>query len=131
MPKIKPSPEGGYTQAKVDLGALSNPAECEDALKRLAKAVARGADPKGCLQAASGIVVRILWSTYQRKRLELAGLNLGEGQEYRFEATDYADRYQAEVGKNKQQAEEIEALRAQVAAMGGKERPRPPRPSLN
>jgi hypothetical protein len=97
----------------------------------MAKAVANGRDPRGCLQAASGIVVRILWSTYQRKRLELAGLNLGEGTEYRFEATDYADRYQAEVDKNKQQAEEIAALRAQVAAMGGKERPRPPRPSLN
>ena len=72
----------------------------------LAKAVAAGKDTRGCLQAASGIVVRILWSTYQRKRLELAGLNLGEDQEFKFTSEDYADRYQAEVGKNKQQAEE-------------------------
>jgi hypothetical protein len=49
----------------------------------------------------------------------------------KFTAEDWADRYQAEVAERKRQAEELEALKAQIAAMGGKERPRPPRPSLN
>jgi hypothetical protein len=107
-------------------------AELQQALRRMAKAVAAGRDPKGCLQAASGIVVRILWSTYQRKRLELAGLNLGEDRDYHFTSEDYAGRYQDEVAKNKEQASEIAALREQVVALGGlKERPRPPRPALN
>jgi len=53
-----------------------------------------------------------------------------EAQTIHFEATDYADRFQSEQTKNKQQAEEIAALKAQVEAMGGG-RPRPPRPPLN
>jgi hypothetical protein len=135
MPKIKSPPEEGYDprQAKVDLGPLSTAGECEQALRRVAKAVAAGRDPRGCLQAASGIVVRILWSTYQRKRLEIAGLNMrdSEDAEIRIIRSDFRGAYQEELVKSKQQAEEIVSLKARIASMEGKPRPRPPRPDLN
>jgi hypothetical protein len=131
---MRPSPKEGYTptQAKVELGELSTAAECEQALRLLAKAVANGRDPKGCLQAASNIVVRILWSTYQRKRLEIAGFNMNqeEGQTIILHTNDYKGRYVEEEAKNKQLSEEVEALKAQIETMGGS-RPRPPRPDLN
>ena len=120
-------------QTKIELGPLSTAHECEEALRLIAKAVANGRDPKGCLQAASGIVTRILWSTYQRKRLEIAGLNMrdNEDAEIRITRSDFRGPYQEELVKSKQQAEEIEALKARIAVMEGKPRPRPPRPDLN
>jgi hypothetical protein len=109
------------------LGPLETIADIEDALRIMARGFAQLGDYHG----ASRNVMALASIKFRAKELELKGMNLGEGQEFKFEVTDYADRYQAEVDKNKQQAEEIEALRAQVAAMGGKKRPRPPRPSLN
>ena len=109
------------------LGPLETIADIEDALRIMARGFAQLGDYHG----ASRNVMALASIKFRAKELELKGMNLGEGQEFKFEVTDYADRYQAEVDKNKQQAEEIEALRAQVAAMGGKERPRRPRPSLN
>ena len=43
-------------------------------------------------------------------------------------ATDYMDRYQGEVAKNNELTERVAALEGQIAAMQGRERPRPPRP---
>ena len=70
----------------------------------------------------------LLSSKYRAKELELKGMNLGEGQEFHFTATDYMDRYQGEVAKNNELTERVAALEGQIAAMQGRERPRPPRP---
>jgi hypothetical protein len=109
------------------LGPLETIADIEDALRIMA----RGFAQLGDYHAASRNVMALASIKFRAKELELKGLNLGEGQEFKFTATDYADRFLSEQAKNKAQPEEIEALRAQVAAMGGKDRPRPPRPSLN
>jgi hypothetical protein len=120
-------------QTKIELGPLSTAHECEEALRLIAKAVANGRDPKGCLQAASGIVTRILWSTYQRKRLEIAGLNMrdNEDAEIRITRNDFRKPYVEETEKNRRLSDEVDALKAQIAVMEGKPRPRPPRPDLN
>ena len=120
-------------QTKIELGPLSTSHECEEALRLIAKAVANGRDPKGCLQAASGIVTRILWSTYQRKRLEIAGLNMrdNEDAEIRITRNDFRKPYVEETEKNRRLSDEVDALKAQIAVMEGKPRPRPPRPDLN
>jgi hypothetical protein len=135
MARLRKIPEEGYTprQAKIELGPLSTAHECEDALRLIAKAVANGRDPKGCLQAASNIVIRLLWSTYQRKRLEIAGLNMrsDDGASIHITRTDYRQPYQEAQAANKAKDEEIEALKAQIATTEGKPRPRPPRPPLN
>jgi cell division protein FtsB len=55
-------------------------------------------------------------------------LRQSEGQEIKLTLHDYAQPYQEEVAKNKELTERVEALEAQIAAMQGKERPRPPRP---
>jgi hypothetical protein len=54
-----------------------------------------------------------------------------DGASIHITRTDYRGPYQEEPVKSKQQAEEIEALKAQIATMEGKPRPRPPRPDLN
>jgi hypothetical protein len=135
MVRLRKVPEEGYTprQAKIELGPLSTAHECEDALRLIAKAVANGRDPKGCLQAASNIVTRLLWSTYQRKRLEIAGLNMrsDDGATIQITRTDYRKPYLEAEAQNKAKDEEIEGLKAQIATMEGKPRPRPPRPDLN
>jgi hypothetical protein len=109
------------------LGPLETIADIEDALRIMARGFAQLGDYTG----ASRNVMALASIKFRAKELELKGLNLGEGQEFKFTAEDYAGRFQEERAKNAQQAEEIEALRAQLAALGGKDRPRPPRPSLN
>jgi hypothetical protein len=109
------------------LGPVETIADIEDALRIMARGFAQLGDYTG----ASRNVIALASIKFRAKELELKGMNLRDDQEFKFTAEDYADRYQAEVSKNKAQAEEIEALRAQVAAMGGKDRPRPPRPDLN
>jgi hypothetical protein len=133
VPRTRPIGHKNRTKAPdkrgrpLELGPLTTIAEIEDGLRLTAKLM--GA--QGDLVSASRNMAVLASIKFRSKELELKGLNLGEGQEFRFEATDYADRFVAEQQKNKAQAEEIAALREQVAAMGGKERPRPPRPSLN
>jgi hypothetical protein len=109
------------------LGKLETIAEIEDALRIMARGFAQLGDYTG----ASRNVMALASIKFRAKELELKGMNLGEGQEYKFSSEDYLGRFQEERAKVAQQAEEITALREQVAAMGGKERPRPPRPSLN
>ena len=67
---------------------------------------------------------------FRSKELELKGMNMrtDEGEQIHFTATDYADRYQAEVGKNKDLTERVASLEGQIAALQGKERPGPPQP---
>jgi hypothetical protein len=77
------------TQAKIELGPLATAHDCEEALKLIAS------DPKGCLQAASNVVTRLLWSTYRRKRLEIAGLNMRTDDDAKIHITrtDYRKPY--------------------------------------
>jgi hypothetical protein len=74
-----------------------------------------------------------LWSTYQRKRLEIAGLNMrtDDGATIQITRSDYRKPYLEAEAQNKAKDEGIEALKAQIATMEGKPRPRPPRPDLN
>ena len=134
MPRIRAKPFGhkdGTAMPRngraMKLGPLETIADIEDALRIMARGFAQLGDYHG----ASRNVMALASIKFRAKELELKGMNLREDQEFKFTSEDYADRYQAEVGKNKQQAEEIEALRAQVAAMEGKPRPRPLRPDLN
>jgi hypothetical protein len=73
-----------------------------------------------------------LWSTYQRKRLEIAGFNMNQtvDTEIKIVRTDYRKPYQEAEAQNKAKDEEIAALKAEIETMGGG-RPRPPRPDLN
>jgi hypothetical protein len=111
------------------LGKMETIADLEDTARILARGLAQLGDYVGALRAAALLASM----KFRAKELELKGLNLGEGQEFKFTAEDYADRFQSEQAKNAQQAKEIEALKAQIAAMGGEDRPRPrpPRPALN
>ena len=109
------------------LGKMQSIPDLEDTARILARGLAQLGDYNGALRATALLASM----KFRAKELELKGLNLGEAQEFKFTAEDYAGRFQEERAKNAQQAEEIAALREQVAAMGGKERPRPPRPSLN
>jgi hypothetical protein len=75
----------------------------------------------------------LLSSKYRAKELELKGMNLrvDEGQSVHFTTEDYAGRYQQEIAKNRELSERVDALEGQIAAMQGKDRPRPPRPQMN
>jgi hypothetical protein len=110
------------------LGPLTTIAEIEDGLRITAKLM--GAE--GDLVSASRNMAVLASIKFRSKELELKGMNMrsDEGELVRFEATDYAERYTQQVESNAHLKEEVEALRAQVAAMGGS-RPRPPRPALN
>ena len=116
-----------HCERKLQIGPLDTLRALEDGLRVVAKVMAADGD----LSGASANMKTLAWMKFRERELEMRGLNMGEGEEFKFEATDYADRFVAEREKNKAQAEEIAALREQIAAMGGKERPRPPRPSLN
>jgi hypothetical protein len=109
------------------LGKMETIPDLEDTARILARGLAQLGDYNGALRATALLASM----KFRAKELELKGLNLGEGQEFKFTSEDYADRFQEERAKNAQQAEEIEALKGQIAAMRGKERPRPPRPPLN
>ena len=116
MPRIRAKPlhKNGTAMPErgraMKLGPLETIADIEDALRIMARGFAQLGDYTG----ASRNVIALASIKFRAKELELKGMNLREDQEFKFTAEDYADRYQAEVGKNKQQAEEIEALRAQL-----------------
>jgi cell division protein FtsB len=66
------------------------------------------------------------------EKLEARGLNMtDEVQKITMITRDYMGPYQEEQAKNRQLTEEVEALKAQISALGGKDRPRPPRPQMN
>jgi hypothetical protein len=67
------------------------------------------------------------------KEFELKGMNIraDEGQRIQFTLTDYRRPYLDQMDENKRLAEEVAALKGQLDAMQGKDRPRPPRPPLN
>jgi hypothetical protein len=105
----------------LNLGPCETVKEIEDAIRIQAKLMAVEGDYAASVQALR----TLLSSKYRAKELELRGMNLGEGQEFRFVAEDYAGRFQdAQARINELQAE-LAALREQ------RERPRPPRPNLN
>ena len=108
----------------LNLGPCETVKDIEDAIRIQAKLLAIEGDYTGSVQALR----TLLSSKYRAKELELKGMNLGEGQEFHFTATDYMDRYQGEVAKNNELTERVAALEGQIAAMQGRERPRPPRP---
>ena len=85
---------------------------------------------QGDLVSASRNMAVLASIKFRSKALELKGMNMrtDEGEQIHFTATDYADRYQAEVGKNKDLTERVASLEGQIAALQGKERPGPPQP---
>jgi hypothetical protein len=103
--------------------------DCDDATRLLAKILAA----EGNWVAAERAVKDLRDSKFKVRQLEILGFNMAqaEGQEVRISLSDYAQPYQQEVAKNKDLTERVAALEGQIAAMGGKERPRPPRPPLN
>jgi hypothetical protein len=131
MPKISPPHKDKTAYArrgrKLQIGPLDTLRALEDGLRVVAKVMAADGD----LSGASANMKTLAWIKFRERELELRGLNMHEDTDFRFVSEDYAGRFVAEQEKNKAQAEEIAALREQVAALGGKERerPRPPRPS--
>jgi hypothetical protein len=66
------------------------------------------------------------------KELEPRGLHMDdERNKVTVTLNDYAQVHEEEKARADQLAEEVEALKGQIAAMSGKERPRPPRPTMN
>jgi hypothetical protein len=131
MPRIRAKPFGHKDSTgmprngrAMKLGTLESIADLEDALRIMARGFAQLGDYTG----ASRNVMALASIKFRAKELELKGLNLGEGQEFKFTATDCADRYQSEVAKNNELTGRVAALEAQIATMQGRDRPRPPRP---
>jgi cell division protein FtsB len=83
----------------------------------------------GDYSGASRNAALLLSSKYRSKELELKGLaNVrDEAQQIQFTLNDYRQPYQEQVARNNELTEEVEALRAQINAMQGKDQPRPPR----
>jgi hypothetical protein len=72
------------------------------------------------------------WIKLREKELEARGPNMDdESHKVIVTLNDYAQVHEEEKARADQLAEEVEALKGQIAAMGGKERPRPPRPTMN
>jgi hypothetical protein len=110
------------------LGPMETILDLEDTLRILARGMAQLGDYAG----ASRNAALLLSAKFRTKELELKGLNMdGTAPEVKITLTDYAQVHDEEVVKNKALKEEVEALRGQIAAMQGKERPRPPRPVMN
>jgi hypothetical protein len=120
------APRKGHS---IDLGRLLTVQDCDDATRLLAKILAS----EGNWVAAERAVKDLRDSKFKVRQLEILGFNMAqaEGQEVKITLTDYAQVHEEEVARNKALKEEVEALRGQIAAMQGKERPRPPRPVMN
>jgi hypothetical protein len=100
--------------------------DIEDGIRIQAKILAAQGDHAGSVQALR----TLLSSKYRAAELEIKGLNLrqSEGNEDKLTLNDYRQPYQQELAENKELSERVEALEAQITAMQGKDRPRPPRP---
>ena len=132
MPKIRPPhkdktglPRQGR---KLQLGPLESLRQIEDGLRIVTKLMAGNGD----LSAAAASLKTLAWIRLRGKELEARGLNMtDEVQKVTLVTRDYLAPYEEEKAKNTQLTEEVEALKAQVALLGGKDRPRPPRPQMN
>jgi hypothetical protein len=100
----------------------------DDATRLLAKILAA----EGNWVAAERAVKDLRDSKFKSRHLELLGFNIAreEGQTVRLELRDYASGFEEELASNKRLTEEVAALKAPIATMGG-DRARPPRPPLN
>jgi hypothetical protein len=132
MPRIR-APHKDRTELprqgrKLQLGPIESLRQIEDGLRVVTKLMAGNGD----LSAAAASLKTLAWIRLREKELEARGLNMDDQvQRVILKTVDYRDPYEEQLAKNKEQAEQIAALEAQIAALGGKDRPRPPRPNLN
>jgi hypothetical protein len=108
------------------LTSARNIKDIEDGIRIQAKILAAQGNHARSVQALR----TLLSSKYRAAEVEIKGLNLGqsEGSEIKLTLNDYRQPYQQELAKNKELSERVEALEAQITAMQGKDRPRPPCP---